>query len=615
MIPLDVSSISSIGNWSNLPKFVDIQNFQATISDEKFPGVILPRVTKDGTLIWYAGASSAHNWRKLRPILLAYAGPTVTDFMGLKSQLDPSDEFEAHLRNVANGQFARLKAPKGDAKFAAKALSRLVTSVQRAPSSIKVPLKSTGALLIELDMHLAAGDRTRAEMCLTILDRDWRLDEVNLRFVEVRIAAAFRDWSRLIKESWFENICYISKPAYISHALLEAVWYTRLAPFEDDIEMLRANYDSDTRSLCKELLEKAEFIGGVAVQSIAELEKPEAQIVEEVEQSNSMVEQPNGKTTGLEHCVNLLSEGRIEDLVDAFRQASRSRPVATLENDEIELIAERLQEFALEDQYSPTLQKIAPEFARWLGDDPEFPRVQLRSLYETALTIFTILDDKGDAARNALLDIFDALLELQPSATQYRQHIQDVTAFVAGEAGTSTVYWLIDLADRLTLHPATDGDERQRLLNVILSSLEPIGQLLTRPQRSAYARVAAVANWPPLAESVEDETATTKIHILKDKVVAIYTLTERAGIQASSIIEEAFPGAKVEINSDHVCTPKLKSLAKGADLFVVVTGSAKHAATNCIQQNRPSAAPLSYAAGRGATSIVRAVEDSVCNQW
>ena len=46
------------------------------------------------------------------------------------------------------------------------------------------------------------------------------------------------------------------------------------------------------------------------------------------------------------------------------------------------------------------------------------------------------------------------------------------------------------------------------------------------------------------------------------------------------------PNIKITINKDKVGTSPLKSLAQNADIFVIATSSAKHAATTFIQKNR-----------------------------
>jgi hypothetical protein len=176
--------------------------------------------------------------------------------------------------------------------------------------------------------------------------------------------------------------------------------------------------------------------------------------------------------------------------------------------------------------------------------------------------------------RCAMLEVFDALLSLAPLPVEFRRYLQDVSTFVVGEAGMSTAYWLIALTESLLRNPSSDGPARLALLNTILAALQPIAGLLTVAQRAAYGRVAAMASWPPLAVGTEPARRPVVRRVFEGRMVALYTLTESAGRQASEALAEAFPGVRVELSTDHVCTPILRALAHDADLFVVATASA-----------------------------------------
>ena len=200
---------------------------------------------------------------------------------------------------------------------------------------------------------------------------------------------------------------------------------------------------------------------------------------------------------------------------------------------------------ALSEEARPALLTALPELVRWLTEDPECPRPVMRSLYEAALTAFTLLEDRSRATRDAMLEVLDASLSLSPLPIEYRRYLRDAATFVVGEGGTSTAYWLIELAERLLRRPASDGAARLALLNTILAALQPITGVLTVAQRAAYKRVAGMARWPLGSGPSRD-----------------------------------------------------------ADLFVIATASAKHAATDCIQRHRRAGMPVMYAAGRGVTSFL-----------
>jgi hypothetical protein len=101
---------------------------------------------------------------------------------------------------------------------------------------------------------------------------------------------------------------------------------------------------------------------------------------------------------------------------------------------------------------------------------------------------------------------------------------------------------------------------------------------------------------------------TPALDALKGQSIAIFTLTESGGRQAEVALKEVIPTLRIELSHDHVASPPLTRLARDTDVFVMTTASAKHAATDCIVTSRGSR-PLLYAAGRGFSSIVTAVEE------
>jgi hypothetical protein len=86
--------------------------------------------------------------------------------------------------------------------------------------------------------------------------------------------------------------------------------------------------------------------------------------------------------------------------------------------------------------------------------------------------------------------------------------------------------------------------------------------------------------------------------------IAVYTLTETVGHRIQRLLRIRCPQCTIETNSDKVCTTRLEELAKSASIFVIVTSSAKHAATQCIEAHRPSDLPILRPAGKGTSSIL-----------
>lgn len=111
---------------------------------------------------------------------------------------------------------------------------------------------------------------------------------------------------------------------------------------------------------------------------------------------------------------------------------------------------------------------------------------------------------------------------------------------------------------------------------------------------------------------VEAGTAPQDLPIwdrLRDKSVALYSLQESALRHAATALRELAPGIAVACFHDKVGgSPSLRTAAATADLFVIATSVAKHAATGFIEMNRRHK-PVLYARGGGAASLLAALKE------
>ena len=75
---------------------------------------------------------------------------------------------------------------------------------------------------------------------------------------------------------------------------------------------------------------------------------------------------------------------------------------------------------------------------------------------------------------------------------------------------------------------------------------------------------------------------------------------------------ERYENVKVRLSHDHGGSDKLKVIARDSDYLIVVTQSAKHAATNFIKDERSSSkSDLIYHKGQGTSSLIQALKDAV----
>ena len=160
----------------------------STAIDERFPGALLtlPRLGKRS--VYYGLASDEAEWRRLRPLLIAYAGPTLTSFQGWPEPLMPHAlNAEALLHSAGLHVVARL-VPGDETKvqaFTSRSLQRMVSMVTNAPSTTSsVPL-STDRLLAHFSDYLNGNDFDGAHQILLQCEREMRIDALNLLFLRV----------------------------------------------------------------------------------------------------------------------------------------------------------------------------------------------------------------------------------------------------------------------------------------------------------------------------------------------------------------------------------------------------------------------------------------------
>jgi len=115
-----------------------------------------------------------------------------------------------------------------------------------------------------------------------------------------------------------------------------------------------------------------------------------------------------------------------------------------------------------------------------------------------------------------------------------------------------------------------------------------------------------------LRPEIEEKTGVEVVDIrelLKGKSIAVYSLTERIARRFGQLAEQTFDDIKIHYVHDKSLTDRMKNLAKSADIFIVNTWDAKHAATNGIKDNRSNTAITLQPNGKSATSLLRSLQE------
>lgn len=673
-----------------------LEVFDATCTDPAFPGALFAWPRDAGQApVFYATAQTQAQWRRLRPLLLAFVGPTLTDFSGSPTRLDAARPHEQVLATADLAAVVRLVPTPETAASTVRGLQRLVAMVARTPPDAEPPVETTGRLLARIRDHLNALAIEDARYLLERCRSEHRLDALNLKFLEIEILATARDWRAITALSGFDDLLRTRRPPAVAAALLEALYWSS---FEDtapdpaayaegprsrarDLIRLPAppsmgegawrlyalealSSDVPSRLLAEAALASGANLGGLAdaLFDITTLPTPPEQAqssptartaaalvradlsgaLSAVDQARALLaqlteaersellrlDQPRRALAAIDETFGAspaptdwtawlaaLDDNDFTQALTVARQGAQEWRPGLGDPVEIAILTEGLNAVRDEPPASDRLVEGLPHLVAWLQRDPDFPRAVGYPVYEAALERLMLsgraaapmLDSAGVLAR--------AMLAIGPPPAAYGRLLSDLLEFSGQGAGVRTACWLIELLEESITAYAPDQPARERFWQDAVARLIPIAPQLSNLQRATLARLATSLGWrmtlPEVLAVVPNSGADVALaQRLAGKLVAIYTLTESAAAQASDTLKALAPDVDVRVNSDHGGSRPLRALAEHADLFVVVAASATHAATDFIRSKRGDR-PLTYAAGRGAISILRAVEDWV----
>lgn len=254
------------------------------------------------------------------------------------------------------------------------------------------------------------------------------------------------------------------------------------------------------------------------------------------------------------------------------------------------------------------LGEALPYFVQWAQADPRWPREGFRGVYVELLVRMALSARRGEAVLRSAARLLEGALHCGLGAVQYRDVLDAIETIAVEGVSRANAYDVLELIDVAQSVSPSDPARLQSLIINVVSVLQSLGPRLSEGQQIAVLALAREVGLvgPEGAEAAPVDEGFRRL--LARKVVGIYTLTETAGRQAEAILRSAVPDIVVDRNHDQAASSALAALVARSDLMVLAWASAKHAATEFIKARRGTR-PLVYAAGRGASSIVRAIED------
>jgi hypothetical protein len=244
-----------------------------------------------------------------------------------------------------------------------------------------------------------------------------------------------------------------------------------------------------------------------------------------------------------------------------------------------------------------TIRNSVPLFIRTFLPDRETKRDN-KPIYSALIELLIYDESIGSDDLTAVEQLVEAILTSAPShdsgnndftfAADITKHLWETVA------APRYLDWALSMLDLLIDTGTQQHTNLAPIMVAIIESIRPWGRRVTADQWSLFGVLASDLGLSELIEGIKpDPKANTQAdttayrHALKGKSIAVYSLTERIARRFGQLAEQAFEGIKIHYIHDKALTDRMKSLAQSADIFIVNTWDAKHAATIGIKDNRP----------------------------
>ena len=204
--------------------------------------LILPFVRGGAITGWYATTQDRSGGYELSDEINAWLGPTWLSRFEHVSD-DSSDPMASILRNRFGGIVCRFTGPDDAAMKAISArLSEFAEVLARRPLATRTRIRPVGAVRSDFERALLAGDAAGAEAMIAEFKQTGRLNEENLRYLEVRLSAGLGLWPEIARDHWrIKTLADLALPPQILADLVEALYRTFIDPLEamGDAEVVR----------------------------------------------------------------------------------------------------------------------------------------------------------------------------------------------------------------------------------------------------------------------------------------------------------------------------------------------------------------------------------------
>ncbi len=261
------------------------------------------------------------------------------------------------------------------------------------------------------------------------------------------------------------------------------------------------------------------------------------------------------------------------------------------------------------------LKRSLPHLLSFLWKD-EKHQLELAPVYNTIFDMLAITDELNRGELLTMNELISSILIDGVSKERYQEITNGIIGLLIYYHSPHTLNCLIDLIDIILQFPIYEKNGIINLLVQTKTVLDQVGTISSiSEQRQLFNSFCEYLEIPELKydkDATTDQGQQSVWTYYKNKKVGIYTLVEGAAKRAETFLQDLNLNLEIRLNHDHVGTNALKEMAREVEVLVIVTGSAKHAATNYIKQHRGDKAVL-YPVGKGSSSILSSLKEYASN--
>jgi len=272
--------------------------------------------------------------------------------------------------------------------------------------------------------------------------------------------------------------------------------------------------------------------------------------------------------------------------------------------EELSVAIASIEEEIAQNRFISALPLLLESFERGFN----YPNPLYQSIYIAILEFIVIFEVHDQKTLIASQGIIENLFLIAPNEEGYKNILELSENIIEKIEGKNLVDWLLDYAELLISYNSPHHQSRDNLLEKTLQQVYKHKEWLKSYQIDLLLKLATVIGIEDLFISSQEQKSGEVIdewEKYKNKTIGIYTLSENAGKEAKKRLEEYIENVKVVLNHDKASTTALKNIAHTSDYFVLVTQSAKHAASGAIQKilRQRDIDPL-FPIGKGSSSII-----------